>query len=124
MWKTAIGGSAATWVSDPWTLILKTDVVVTHAGQGAVAEVAAARRPAVIIPQDRPHGEQRATGHVLAHGPWPAVVVPAMPTTGWPALLDRARGLDGEAWRVWNDGAGAARAARHIVRTADACAGA
>lgn len=119
---TQIGGSADAWVPDPWTRILDADVVVTHAGQSAVAEVAAARRAAVIIPQDRPHGEQRATASVLERDPWPAVVVPEMPAKGWPTLLDRARGLDTDAWRTWNDGEGAARAAWHITRTADTAA--
>ena len=30
-------------------------------GQNAIADVAAARRPAVVVPQERPHGEQPAT---------------------------------------------------------------
>ncbi|MFC8762138.1 MULTISPECIES: glycosyltransferase [Streptomyces] len=43
-------------------------MVVTHAGQNAVAECAAARVPAVVVPQSRPHGEQHATAHALAEG--------------------------------------------------------
>lgn len=115
---THLGGSYTNWIADPWPHIVGADVIVTHAGQGAVAEVAAARRPAVIIPQARPHGEQEATGSVLADERWPALVT-STPTSGWSDLLARARGLDGAGWRVWNDGSGAARAAREIRRTAD-----
>lgn len=115
---THLGGSG-TWTADPWPHIVAADVVVTHAGQGAVAEVAAARRPAVIIPQSRPHAEQQATGAILAGAAWPAIVTPAMPTSGWSDLLARARALDGAAWRAWNDGGGAARAAREIRSTAE-----
>ena len=41
------------------------DVVVTLAGQSCIADVAAAQRPAVIIPQRRPYDEQLATARVL-----------------------------------------------------------
>jgi hypothetical protein len=118
-WRWTHLGGSATWTADPWPHIIAADVVVTHAGQGAVAEVAAARRPAVIIPQSRPHAEQQATGTILAGAAWPAIVTSVMPTSGWPDLLSRARGLDGWAWRGWNDGGGAARAAREIERTAE-----
>ncbi|HWO64260.1 MAG TPA: glycosyltransferase, partial [Umezawaea sp.] len=49
------------WVDDPWPLLGDAGVVITHAGQNALAEVAAARRPAVVIPQPRPFDEQHAT---------------------------------------------------------------
>ena len=119
---THLGGSPATWISDPWPDLRTADVVVTHAGEAAVAEVAAARRPAVIIPQGRPYGEQHATGDALQSGRWPVVVLPTVPEARWDALLDRTRQLDGATWSVWNDGTGAARAARHIRRTAESAA--
>lgn len=118
-WQIAhLGGSSGSWVADPRTALVAADVVVTHAGQNAVADVASARRPAVIVPQDRPHDEQRTTGRVLGAGDWPAVVVPEMPTGGWGGLLDAAFELDGSRWRDWNDGGGAARAAHVIGRVA------
>ena len=55
--------------SDPWPDICAADVVVTHAGQGCVADVAAARRPAIVLPQSRPFGEQDATGERAAPAP-------------------------------------------------------
>ncbi|GAA3223429.1 hypothetical protein GCM10017691_10420 [Pseudonocardia petroleophila] len=95
------------WVDDVWAELSGAGVVVTHAGQNALAEVAAARRPAVVVPQRRPHGEQEATGRALARA---GVAVTAWPDPAqWPALLDRAG--DGSAWTGWSTGDGAARAA-------------
>lgn len=99
-----LGGPAGTWVADPTAALRDADVVVTHAGQNALAEVAAARRPAVVVPQDRPHDEQRTTAGVLARGDWPAVVHDSWPETGWGARLDRAARMDGERWSSWCDG--------------------
>lgn len=99
------------WVDDVWAELSAAGVVVTHAGQNALAEVAAARRPAVVVPQRRPFGEQDATAAALARagiaeptGAWPE---PA----GWPALLDRAAQRGGAGWEAWSTGTGAARAA-------------
>ena len=55
----------------PGAELRAADVVVTHAGQNAVAEVAAARRPAVVVPKDRPYGEQRPPRGPCARGGWP-----------------------------------------------------
>jgi len=96
----ALGG----WTSDPWPAIRDADVVVTHAGQNALAEVAAARRPAVVVPQRRPHDEQVTTGEVLRCGDWPAMVVDHFPDDGWGDRLDQARELDGRLWSRWCDG--------------------
>lgn len=101
---TVIGGTAGEWRDDPFPLLLDADVVVTHTGQNAVAEVAAARRPAVVVPQLRPHDEQHVTAAALAAGGWPVMVEPTLPTTGWPDLLARAAALDGSRWRDWCDG--------------------
>ncbi|MCS5721808.1 hypothetical protein N1028_15670 [Herbiconiux sp. CPCC 203407] len=115
-----VGGTSGRWVDDPWPLIVAADVVVAHAGQNAIAEIAAARRPAVIVPEDRPHDEQRSTAAVLRRSEWPAVVLDRFPSSGWPALLERAAAQDGALWQGWNDGLGAERAAAVIRRVADA----
>jgi hypothetical protein len=113
-----LGGSSGTWVADPREALREADVVVTHAGQNAIADVAAARRPAIIVPQPRPHDEQAATGRVLSAGGWPAIVLAELPGGGWGELLDAAAALDGMGWRTWNDGRGAERAAAVIARVA------
>lgn len=87
----------------------RADVVLTHAGQNALAEVAALRRPAVVVPAARPHDEQVCTGSALAQGAWPAVVLPSLDAGRWPDVLEQARALDGDAWAGWCDGEAARR---------------
>jgi hypothetical protein len=106
-----LGRGTGRWEEDPWAVLCRADVVVTHAGQNAVAEVAAARKPAVIIPQSRPHGEQLATARALASaglaviaGTWPAAA-------DWPAVLHAAVSRGGNRWESWSSGTGARRAA-------------
>lgn len=107
---TFLGGTGGTWVDDPQGLLRRADVVVTHAGQNAVAEVAAVRRPAVIVPQDRPHDEQVTTASVLGGGPWPVTVVPdPARVSGWAAVLEATADLDGHRWADWCDGGAAER---------------
>lgn len=121
---TVLGSHGGRWVEDPWPEICSADVVVTHAGQNALADVAAARRPAIVIPEERPHQEQITTASVLAGSSrWPALVRWAFPETGWPALLDEALSLDGGLWESWNDGLGARVAAAVIQRELTDAAG-
>jgi hypothetical protein len=107
-----LGGPGATWCADPWPLLCTADVVVTHAGQNAIAECAAARRPAVVLPQERPHGEQHATAQALACAGL-AVVRDRWPEPHeWPDVLENAARADGERWALWANGTGARNAAR------------
>jgi len=78
---TVLGPPGRRWLADPWPLLCGTDVVVTHAGQNAIADVATARRPAVIVPQPRPHDEQATTAAALA-ATGLAVVCRAWPAPG------------------------------------------
>lgn len=107
---TVMSRALGAWHPDPRQVVLDADVVVTHAGQNALAEVAAARRPAVVVPQPRPFDEQDTTAAALREG-WPAVVAEGIPEKGWAALLDTAHGLDGAGWEAWCDGRAAARLA-------------
>ncbi|ANH38064.1 undecaprenyldiphospho-muramoylpentapeptide beta-N- acetylglucosaminyltransferase [Nocardioides dokdonensis FR1436] len=113
-----LGGTRGAWVADPRAAVRAADVVLTHAGQNALAEVAALRRPAVVVPAPRPHDEQARTGAALVAGPWPAVVLDALRGPGWPGALERARTLDGAAWAGWCDGRAAARFADIVLATA------
>lgn len=113
-WQVRVPGSPG----ELWTDLEAADVVVTHGGQNAVAEVAAARRPAVVVAQPRPFGEQAATaaaldalGIAVGVDGWPAAAE-------WPALLGRAATLGGEGWSRWSTGRGAAAAAGHLERLA------
>ncbi len=112
-----LGADRSTWVADPSAVLAGADVVVTHAGQNALAATAAARRPAVVLPQARPHDEQQTTGAVLADG-WPAVVRPAWPDADeWAGVLDRAADLDPRRWAEWCDGRAADRFADVVLET-------
>ena len=105
-----------------WEDLCAATVVVTHAGQNAVAEVAAARRPAVVVAQPRPHGEQAATavavdrlGVAVGLSHWPA-------PNRWPAVL--ATAVDrGGSWTAWGTDGGAHAAHlldRHVVSRREA----
>lgn len=101
------------WVGDVAREIGEAGIVVGGAGDGVLGAVAAAARPFVCIPEDRPFGEQVAKARRLeALGA--AVVRPTWPDASeWPEVLDRARSLD--ASRIGSlhleDGAAAAAAA-------------
>ncbi len=99
---------------DLWQDLLGSDVVVCHGGNNAVAEVAAAGRPAIVVAQDRPFREQHHTTDVLERAGicvglagWPAV-------EDWPRLLDTALERGAAAWSAWNPRDGALQAARHL----------
>ena len=116
-WHPA-GLPGADWIQDPWPLLQAADVVVTHAGQNTLAEVAAARRPAIVVPQSRPHQEQRANADALCRAGL-ALVCDTWPSPQqWPSLLRRAAASDPSRWKHWSDGLGARRAAALIDRAA------
>jgi Glycosyltransferase family 28 C-terminal domain len=120
---TTLGGSSADWSDDPWPQICDADVVVTHAGQSCIADVAAAQRPAVVIPQPRPFDEQLATAHVLRRFRL-AVVTQGWPDErAWPALVAQAKASEPQKWRRWEVRGAAARAAEAIEQTARRYAG-
>ncbi|TRY19664.1 hypothetical protein FOJ82_01900 [Tessaracoccus rhinocerotis] len=103
---------------DLWADLHGCDVVVCHAGNNALAEVASARRPAVVVAQPRPFDEQRhaaaairRAGLAVALDEWPE------PDT-WPQLLDEARRRGGEGWKQWNRRDGAGRAAEALAHLA------
>lgn len=108
-------GGAAGWVDELWPLLSGADVVVTHAGQNAIADVAAAGVAAVVIPQCRPFAEQHATATALAEA-GVAVTAPRWPRPDeWPHLIAAARALDTAGWRQLRGQGAAARAAAVIA---------
>jgi hypothetical protein len=48
-----------------WQHLMRADVVVSTAGSNLIAEVAAARRPLICLPQPRPFDEQLCHAHTL-----------------------------------------------------------
>lgn len=103
---------AGSWSDDVAAELSAATVVVTHAGTNALAEVAALRRPAVVVAQERPFGEQAATATALDAA---GIAVAAAPGTDLPAAVRRALALGGDGWSRWNDGRGAARVAGAVT---------
>ncbi len=102
-----------------WRELCAADVVVTHAGQNGVAEVAAAQVPAVVVADARPFGEQHHTVRMLRHlgigvglDRWPSAAA-------WPRLLQQALDTGGQGWINWSSGAGGREAAQALARLAD-----
>ena len=112
-WSWTHRPDPAVRADDIWSQLLGTDVVVTHGGSNAVAEVAAARRPAIVVAQQRPHDEQRARAEAVSAlglgtglAAWPA-------PHRWADLLAHAvTAADG--WQGWSPGDGAARFAAAV----------
>ncbi|MFI1678249.1 glycosyltransferase [Streptomyces sp. NPDC020607] len=104
-------GHPSTWLEDPWPVLCRARVVVTHGGQNAVAECAAARVPTVVIPEERPHGEQHATARALRSAGLATVRESWPDPEEWPGLLAEAAALP-DRWEQWSPGDGAGRAAR------------
>jgi hypothetical protein len=115
---TVLSRTLGTWHADPAAVLATADVAVLHPGQNSLAEVAALRLPAIVVPADRPFAEQRTTASVLADG-WPAVVVDGVPDRGWDDLLDEALFLDGEGWAEWCDGGAPTRLANVVSGVVD-----
>ncbi len=112
---TGVGVPGQEWTRDVWSSLSRAAVVVTHAGQNALAEVAAAARPAIVVAQDRPFGEQHAVTEAL-RSRGIAVGLDSWPdAAAWPALIETARDLGGAGWRRWSTGHGAADAAAVIA---------
>lgn len=114
-------GSAGSWepsADEIWQALGRAHVVITPASNNCIAEVAAARRPLIVLPQPRPFGEQHAHAALLErHGlaaqedSWPA-------PERWAALLDRASRSSPAGWDGHHDGQGARRLADVIERVA------
>lgn len=118
-WHWTVLGGAGGWVDDVSAALRDADVVVTNSGQSGLADVAAHRRPAIVVPAERPFDEQASTASALERGDWPAIVLPTFPERGWPALLDRASRLDGDGWHRWCDSRAAHRFAGLVAEVAD-----
>lgn len=112
-------GAGEAWVEEPWPVLRDADVAVTHAGQNAVAEVAAARLPAVVVPAARPFDEQTVTAAVLGRPPWPVARLDRLAHDDWTGLLLRTAALDGGSWATWCDGRAADRFTDVVRRVAD-----
>ncbi len=109
-------GEGGAWAEDPWEALVSAAVVVSWAGQNAVADLAAAHAPAIVVPQERPFEEQRETGRALRRAGL-AQVADEWPTIAqWPELIDRASTARPE-WERWEVAGAPQRAAAAISDT-------
>lgn len=107
-WVRAGGG---TWVDDLESLLAGAAIVVTHAGQNAIADVAAISAPAVVVPTPRPHGEQEALAAAVDRLALARVVPHGQAARApWRALVEAAQG-SGDRWWMWRTGGAVDRAA-------------
>ncbi|MFM2475491.1 glycosyltransferase, partial [Burkholderia cenocepacia] len=107
------------WLEDPWDALTRAEVVVTAAGQNAIADVAAAGARAVVVPRPRPFDEQRRTAERLdADG---LAVLAEETTDAWPELLARRLPSNLEMPPTWSTPASRpASGAGHGAMTASA----
>lgn len=121
--EQARAGAGGEWIvrggccpdsTDLWAELASAELVVTLAGQNAIADVAAARRPAVVVAAERPHEEQVATVRALRRAGL-GVPLESWPAPGcWGDLIERAHRRGADGWERWNPGDGAQRAADAI----------
>lgn len=104
----------AGWVEDVYAYLVAADVVVGSAGHNTVMEVAAARRPLVCVPEERPFHEQEHKARALADAGLATVRFDWPAPSEWPELLEETRVRDTSCWREVVDGDGARRAAHHL----------
>ncbi|WP_051472120.1 hypothetical protein [Patulibacter minatonensis] len=108
--------------ADVRALLHATDVVVGTAGGNVVAEVAAARRPLILLPQARPFGEQRRQASLLQSAGLAATLAAWPAPEAWPELLRDAAARPVGRWSAHHDGRGAERmatAVRAVARGED-----
>lgn len=116
-WTWTVAGPLGTWVEDLWPVLHAADVVVAGAGEGSVADLAAAGSRAVVIAEDRPFAEQAATARVLERERL-AVVRDAWPQAHeWADVLDDALTLE-PRWQVWQVDGASGRFADVVERVA------
>ncbi|RUQ98272.1 glycosyltransferase [Labedella endophytica] len=116
-WRSA-GFLPDTFADDPWDAICRAEVVISAAGQNSVADIAAAGRPAIVVPQERPFEEQVTTARAL-EGDGLAVSLGSWPDPdAIGEALDRARSTAPrwESWRVDSAAVSAAELIRGLAR--------
>lgn len=76
--------------------LARAAAIVAGAGANTVADVAAAGRPLVLVPEPRPHREQAAFAERLA-ATFGTPTAPSWAAASWPELLERAEAADPDA---------------------------
>ena len=113
---TSVGHDDASRVDDPWPLLTRSTVVVSAAGQNSVADLAASGARAVVIGQERPFDEQRATAESLEAWGLARRADGAVSADHLVDLVEKAAG-DAPDWSRWRVSGAAARMAAAIEGT-------
>jgi UDP-N-acetylglucosamine--N-acetylmuramyl-(pentapeptide) pyrophosphoryl-undecaprenol N-acetylglucosamine transferase len=112
------------WVADIADHLAAADVVVASAGASIVAEVAAARRPLVCVPEMRPFAEQEERARRLSDRGVARTVASWADGRSLVQSVAEALGEDGSAWDAIDTGPGPAAAVDWVLdRLAAACDG-
>ena len=106
-----VGGKR--WVEDVGTVLNTARVVVTHAGQNAIADVARCDVPTIVVAQSRPYAEQHFMASELDRLGLAVPVHRAVPSTRWDHLVCEAVARHSR-WSTWQTEGSAARAAAAI----------
>lgn len=104
-------------VDDPTHLLQSAGVVVTAGGQNSIADIAACRAPAILLPQPRPFIEQKLNAATLREAGLAVVCDTFPPAAEWPELLRRAQ--QGGDWERWQTVGAASRAADVVEAVAN-----
>jgi UDP-N-acetylglucosamine--N-acetylmuramyl-(pentapeptide) pyrophosphoryl-undecaprenol N-acetylglucosamine transferase len=112
------------WVADIGDHLVAADVVVASAGASIVAEVAAARRPLVCVPEMRPFAEQEERARRLSARGVARTVASWADGRNLVRSVADALGEDGSAWDAIDTGPGPKAAVDWVLdRLGDARAG-
>lgn len=112
-WSAAGGGH---WVDDLPVRLASADLVVAHAGQNTIAQVASYGVPTVVVPRSRPHDEQVHLARELGRLGLAAVTSdPA--AANWPELYASARERAAR-WPLWGTDGAVERAADVLLEVA------
>lgn len=110
---TALGGRW--WTDDPWTVLRSASLIVTHAGQNALADSALSAATTIVLPQPRPYREQHTTAEALARA-GVVVTIDGWPdASAWRRALDAALELAPDRWAKMRVEGAAERAGQVIA---------
>jgi hypothetical protein len=109
----SIGHDDHSRVDDPWPLLCRSTVIVSAAGQNSVADLAASGARAVVIAQDRPFDEQRATADALERWGLARTVDDTISASDLAAVIEQAGG-DTPDWTHWQASGAAKRMAAAV----------
>lgn len=110
------------WVAEMGPLLSRAQVVVSHCGQNAVADIAALNVPAVLCPQPRPHAEQEHLGAEISRLGLAKRAVRShsdSTPTPWASLVEQAVQAPTQ-WDRWHTASASVRAADLILDVAGA----